>query len=218
MARTAGMDLMEQLWNSGMSSFTKIQGYDQERGGSKAKFAHLRTDEGTIRRQWDKEAEKYAKQAEADGRHITGYTTIRYQVNGKGGQHKYKGYQVPIWSVKQEPAAAATTPEPEAPVEPEKEMKDITLSQHAQNTNSIVSNWENGGGSYVRGDSPFKSGAQSVYSNNTPGETSSTGEATTFSGATNDIGEPRDNQQGAQDFMSSYKESLKNAMNFQRNL
>ena len=90
-------------------------------------------------------------------------------------------------------------------------MKDITLSQQAQQNQDIVNQWESqGADQYGVKDSVFKgyTGSKAVFnSGNTQQNAQQAAE-------TNNEGEPRDNQEGAQNFMNGYKDSLKKTMNF----
>ena len=113
----------------------------------------------------------------------------------------------------QEGPEQGDTATPEAPKTPDtpKEMKDITLSQQAQQNQDIVNQWESqGADQYGVKDSVFKgyTGSKAVFnSGNTQQNAQQAAE-------TNNEGEPRDNQEGAQNFMNGYKDSLKKTMNF----
>ena len=90
---------------------------------------------------------------------------------------------------------SAEKPEAEPTPEPPKPMKDIVLSPEAQKINQTVKDWEFGANNYIRAESPFAQGAKEEEN-----------------------GDSRDNQESTQEFMSSYKNSLKDAMNFRRTL
>ena len=82
------------------------------------------------------------------------------------------------------------------------------LSDRAKDINQQVKDWETAGQDYIKGDSPFASGAKEVYN---PDELKDPTQETTETDTskTNENGEPRDNQEEAQNFMNSYKDSLK---------
>ena len=104
-------------------------------------------------------------------------------------------------------AAAAKAASNKAPAaEP---MKDVVLSDKAKAINNQVSQWESGSG-YERSESPFASASKSAYTHDALKDpTQETEEAAKPSTAPNANGEPRDNQDGAQNFFQSYKDSLK---------